>query len=130
MSPEQAPGTAARPGRRGRALVRVLVVAAVAVGVTRLLTRGMQWDARQPEPAGFRRGLLHGAAMPLAWPGLLAGQDIRIYADRNTGRTYKLGYTLGVNACGALFFGWSYRRIARLRRAAAGGQRNGPRYTS
>lgn len=80
----------------------------------------MRWDARRTEPAGFGRGLLHGAAMPLAWPGLLAGRDATIYADRNTGRTYKLGYTLGVNVCGALFFGWSYRRISRLRRRVGG----------
>ena len=47
------------------------------------------------------RGVLHGALMPLAWPNLLLGRDVTIYATDNTGRLYKLGYTLGVNGCGA-----------------------------
>ena len=83
--------------------------------VVRGLSAAMRWDGTRPEPAGFGRGMLHGAAMPLAWPGLLFGQDAAIYAANNTGRTYKLGYTSGVNLCGALFFGVAYRRLARLR---------------
>src|SRR2546422_291450 len=40
-------------------------------------------------PAGFTRGLVHGALMPLAMPNLLVGYDVAIYAPNNTGRTYK-----------------------------------------
>jgi hypothetical protein len=64
-------------------------------------------------PAGFTYGLLHGAIMPMAMPALLAGQDVTIYAEYNTGRTYKLGYTFGINICGIVVFGtafWSPQR--------------------
>lgn len=64
--------------------------------------------------AGFARGMLHGALMPLAMPSLATGHDVPIYSENNTGRTYKLGYTVGVNACGALFFGavfWRFRSV-------------------
>ena len=73
-------------------------------------------------PSGFLDGVRHGASMPLALPRLLFGHDTTIYAASNTGRTYKLGYTAGVNGCGALFFGISYWRLtrwARARRSAA-----------
>lgn len=66
-------------------------------------------------PAGFARGLLHGALMPLAMPNLIAGQDATIYSPLNTGRPYKLGYTVGVNGCGLLFFGFFFWRLRRLR---------------
>ncbi|MBA4147422.1 MAG: hypothetical protein H0X66_04850 [Verrucomicrobia bacterium] len=71
------------------------------------------------KPAGFVHGMLHGALMPLALPNLLVGNDVSIYADTNTGRTYKLGYTVGVNACGALFFGVMYFRVSRWRKGRA-----------
>lgn len=71
------------------------------------------------QPAGLVRGFLHGAIMPLAMPGLLIGWDAEIYSPRNTGRTYKLGYTLGVDVCGAAFFGWSFRRWSRWRKSGA-----------
>ncbi len=67
-------------------------------------------------PAGFGRGLLQGALMPMALPNLLVGRDVSIYAATNTGVKYKLGYTAGVNACGALFFGLLYWRVSRWRR--------------
>jgi hypothetical protein len=59
--------------------------------------------------------------MPLALPNLLVGHDVAIYAADNTGRTYKLGYTLGVNLCGLLFFGLFFWRVRRWRRGASGG---------
>jgi hypothetical protein len=67
-------------------------------------------------PAGFSRGVIHGALMPAALPRLLIGQDVTIYAPENTGRTYKLGYTVGVNGCGAIFFGINFWRLGRLRK--------------
>ena len=68
--------------------------------------------------AGFGRGMAHGALMPMALPSLLMGQDVEIYAARNSGRAYKLGYIIGINLCGLVFFGSAFWRPAR--RAGAG----------
>jgi len=68
-------------------------------------------------PAGFGRGILQGALMPMALPNLLIGNDVTIYSARNTGLPYKLGYTVGVNMCGALFFGVFFVRLSRWRRS-------------
>jgi hypothetical protein len=54
--------------------------------------------------------------MPLALPNLLVGDDVTIYAPENVGRPYKLGYTVGVNGCGLLFFGFFFWRVRRWRR--------------
>jgi len=80
----------------------------------------MRWDSRIATPPGFGRGLLHGALMPLAWPTLLAGRDQTVYAERNEGRPYKLGYSMGVNVCGLAFFGWFFARIRKWTRREAG----------
>jgi len=64
-------------------------------------------------PAGFFVGMADGALMPMAMPALFAGKDMPIYAANNVGRLYKLGYTVGVNACGAIFFGVLFWRVAR-----------------
>lgn len=69
------------------------------------------------KPAGFIHGVVQGALMPIALPNLAVGKDVPIYATRNTGRTYKLGYTIGVNACGLVFFGFFFWRVRRLRSA-------------
>ncbi len=84
-----------------------------------LLNKATAHTNADPSPAGFGRGALHGAMMPLALPGLLMGRDISIYAASNAGRAYKLGYTVGVNACGLLFFGVFFWRLARWRRAGS-----------
>jgi hypothetical protein len=75
---------------------------------------------RSPNPAGFLRGMLQGALMPCALPNLLVGNDVVIYAANNTGVGYKLGYTCGVNACGALFFGLFFWRVNRWRKRMSG----------
>lgn len=80
----------------------------------------MRWDSRIATPPGFGRGLLHGALMPLAWPTLLAGRDQTVYAERNEGRPYKLGYSMGVNVCGLTFFGWFFARLRKWTRREAG----------
>lgn len=81
------------------------------------LGRLTEWVSRDAirSDAGFARGMLHGAAMPLALPKLALGNDVAIYASANQGRPYKLGYTLGVNLCGALFFGGVFLRVSRWR---------------
>lgn len=59
--------------------------------------------------AGFWLGLAHGALMPAAFPCLLAGEDVPIFAANNTGRTYKIGFLCGINFCGLVFFGLGFR---------------------
>ena len=94
-------------------LIVILIVATIMIGVVNRSSRRLDLST---EPAGFGRGFLHGALMPMALPNLVIGQDVTIYAPSNTGRLYKLGYTVGVNGCGALFFGMFFWRITRLRR--------------
>ena len=77
--------------------------------ISRRLDRGMR-------PAGFARGLMQGAMMPAAMPNLLVGHDIAIYSVNNNGVFYKLGYTMGVNSCGAVFFGAFFWRVNRWRK--------------
>ena len=91
----------------------ILIVATIMVGVVNRSSRRLDLSTA---PAGFGRGLLHGALMPMALPNLVIGQDVTIYAPSNTGRFYKLGYTAGVNGCGALFFGMFFWRINRWRK--------------
>jgi hypothetical protein len=59
--------------------------------------------------AGFWLGTVHGFLMPAALPSLLAGEDVPIFAAKNTGRNYKLGYIAGINLCGLIFFGLAFR---------------------
>ena len=71
---------------------------------------------RPDHVAGFHMGLLHGILMPAALPGLLAGQNLPIYAPNNSGRPYNIGYIFGINTCGTIFFGvafWQPRRKQR-----------------
>ena len=66
---------------------------------------------------GFWLGSAHGALMPIALPSLLLGKDVPIYAEKNQGRIYKLGYIAGINVCGFLFFGLSFWQPSRDRAA-------------
>lgn len=101
---------------RGR-IIRLLGTVACALTIGWLSGIALRFDARLQTLPGFGRGMLHGALMPLAWPTLLTGHDQEIYSAHNLGRTYKLGYSLGVNVCGAVFFGWFFWRLQKWRRA-------------
>lgn len=68
---------------------------------------------------GFGYGLMHGALMPMALPALVMGQEVSIYHEANTGRTYKLGYIVGINLCGLVVFGSLFWRPARPGKAPA-----------
>jgi hypothetical protein len=106
-------GTAKRPRWSVATRLASIILLAFAIGwVLNQVSRRLEASQR---PAGFTRGLLQGALMPAAMPNLLVGRDVAIYTENNTGVFYKLGYTLGVNACGALFFGMFYWRIKRWR---------------
>ena len=97
-------------------LKRLALKAATFLLLGLLLGFGYDWAAPRfygPERvAGFQLGVLHGALMPVALPSLLLGKDVPIYADKNQGRIYKLGYIAGINACGFVFFGLAFWRPA------------------
>ena len=104
------PAKVVSPARR---LSGILVRVAGCVCMGFLMGAAMNWSARRTtpdQPAGFWWGVAHGALMPATLPTLLVGKDAAIYAPHNTGVSYKLGYTMGVNGCGALFFGLAFWR--------------------
>ena len=104
-------------GRRWwRISTRVTAFLLLAALIAALLNRISASLERSARPAGFSRGVLQGALMPMAMPNLLVGRDVTIYAQNNTGVSYKLGYTAGVNGCGAIFFGVLFWRLHRLRK--------------
>ena len=105
------------PRRLWAVLKRVIFLVALGCAIGWTLNRTEAHFEKSAEPAGFGRGLVQGALMPIALPNLVFGHDVVIYAAHNTGRTYKIGYTLGVNGCGLIFFGFFFWRIRRLRRA-------------
>jgi hypothetical protein len=114
MTDKQVKVTAAQ--RLGRILVRVGAVMLVALAIGAALNRISASMERSLRPAGFSRGILQGALMPMAMPNLLVGRDVTIYSQNNTGVSYKLGYTTGVNGCGAIFFGFFFWRVNQWKR--------------
>lgn len=103
--------------RWARVALRVASFVLIAALIGMVLNRISASLERSAHPAGFTRGVVQGALMPMSFPNLLIGRDITIYAQNNTGVSYKLGYTTGVNACGALFFGLVFWRINRFRKS-------------
>ena len=96
-------------------VITIKIIALTAISLALIFAQG--WAApryyRPDYVAGFYTGLLEGALMPAALPGLLGGKDVPIYAANNEGRGYKIGYIVGLNTCGTLFFGvafWQPRR--------------------
>ena len=96
--------------------MRLALVVSVAVGVGLVLRQVGRHLDRRSGTAGFGQGLFQGAMMPLAFPTLALGIDSSIYAVNNNGVPYKLGYTMGVTGCGAVFFGVVFSRLSRWRR--------------
>jgi hypothetical protein len=96
-------------------LRRVAFLIALGFAIGWVLNHAEAALERQHEPAGFVRGLVQGALMPITMPNLIFGHDVAIYAVINTGRTYKIGYTLGVNTCGLIFFGFFFWRVRRMK---------------
>jgi hypothetical protein len=105
------------PWRMILSRVLMIVVLAALVGFT--LNQISLFLQRSHQPAGFIRGMVQGALMPMSFPNLLVGNDVVIYSSQNTGVHYKLGYTLGVNVCGLIFFGFFFWRLRRLKKWAA-----------
>ncbi len=119
MSGDATPITT-EPSRRRRFLLSVMTFLIMVFFIGWLLNQASRFLDRQGRPAGFGVGVLQGALMPLALPNLAVGHDVVIYSSNNTGRMYKLGYTVGVNGCGLLFFGLFFWRVGRLRRGFQG----------
>ncbi len=112
--------SARRPGpfsRGVRLAGRVALIIVVTYGFGWVLNKSATSADARANAAGFGTGMLHGALMPGAMPTLLLGKDVVIYAANNNGRLYKLGYTCGVNAMGAFFFGSFYFRLSRWRKS-------------
>ncbi|MBI3849273.1 MAG: hypothetical protein HY298_03125 [Verrucomicrobia bacterium] len=114
MSDTQAKVAAPRWGKRFLPRLILALLLAAAIGWT--LKRVSVAINESTHPAGLVQGIVQGAMMPLALPNLLVGVDVPIYAQDNTGLTYKLGYTVGVNGCGAIFFGIFFWRLNRWRK--------------
>jgi hypothetical protein len=99
-----------------RLTLRLALIVIITYGFGWVLNKSATSSDTRPQAAGFGRGMLHGALMPGAMPSLLFGKDVVIYSANNNGRLYKLGYTCGVNAMGAFFFGSFYLRLSRWRK--------------
>ena len=102
-------------------LRRIALLVALGFAIGWALNHAEAALERRHEPAGFARGVVQGALMPITMPNLIFGHDVVIYAANNTGRTYKIGYTLGVNGCGLIFFGIFFWRVRKLKLRAAKG---------
>jgi hypothetical protein len=113
---------AAKSTYRKKGWLKVIFRVVLILGLATLIGGGLNLVAKslnaRTQPAGFRQGILQGALMPMAMPNLLIGKDVTIYSQNNTGLSYKLGYTAGVNVCGAIFFGLFFWRVTRWRRGA------------
>ena len=112
--------------RIGSIIYRVGFILVVAFMIGLLLNKISAHFEHDTRPAGFFRGMLQGALMPMSMPNLLFGKEVTIYSLRNTGLTYKLGYTLGTNTCGAIFFGLFFWRLTRWRKAGKGSELANP----
>ncbi|MFZ1074026.1 MAG: hypothetical protein WAO21_11415 [Verrucomicrobiia bacterium] len=96
----------------------IKIVALTLLGVGLGIAQGWA-SSRSYKPdhvAGFNLGVVHGILMPAALPGLLLGNNLPIYAPNNTGRTYNIGFAVGINCCGTLFFGISFWQPRRRRK--------------
>jgi len=113
---DKVPETRSGKGLRIARRMAVFLLLAALIGAT--LNHVAASLDRSSRPAGFTRGVLQGALMPMSLPNLLVGRDVTIYSQNNTGVSYKLGYTTGVNACGALFFGVVFWRVSRLKKSS------------
>ncbi len=91
--------------RRGAWLKKAALFLAVAVAFGWFYGWASPLAFPKDSRAGFALGMLHGALMPMALPSLALGKDVAIYASDNTGRAYKLGYIVGIDVCGLIFFG-------------------------
>ncbi len=108
----------AAPSRLSKAkliTIKIVVLTALALALGFVQSWASSRCYKPDQVAGFHMGVLHGILMPAALPGLLMGNDLPIYAPNNTGRTYNIGFAVGVNCCGTIFFGISFWQPRRRR---------------
>ena len=101
---------AASPCLSKAKVLAIKIIALTTLGLALGFTQGWA-SSRYYGPkhvAGFHFGVLHGILMPATLPGLLMGNDLPIYAPNNAGRPYNIGFILGINFCGTVFFGISF----------------------
>ena len=94
-------------------IIKIIVLTAISVGLGFTYEWASSRYYRADYVAGIPAGFLEGAVMPAALPGLLMGHDTPIYAPNNLGRPYNIGFILGLNISGTIFFGvafWQPRR--------------------
>jgi len=104
LAPSQNATITSSPNWRGQAIkIAALVLMSLALGFG--YDRAAPGTYTREREAGFFTGMMHGALMPAALPTLVFGKDFPIYARNNVGRGYNIGFILGLNACGTLFFG-------------------------
>jgi hypothetical protein len=97
-------------------IIKIIVLTAISLALGFTQSWASSRFYKPDYVAGFRTGLLEGALMPAALPGLVMGHDLPIYAPNNLGPPYKIGYILGLNTCGTLFFGIAFFQPRRRRR--------------
>jgi hypothetical protein len=103
-APNQNAAFTASPNVRGQAIkIAALVLMSLALGFG--YDRAAPRTYAPERVCGFFTGMMHGALMPAALPTLVFGKDLPIFAPNNVGRGYKIGFILGLNTCGTLFFG-------------------------
>ncbi len=113
--------TPAPQSKTKAAIIKICVLTVLGVS----LGAAQGWESsrhyKTAQPAGFHRGVWHGILMPTALPGLLLGNDLPIYAPNNSGRPYNIGFIMGINFCGTVFFSigfWQPRRSRSVEAAA------------
>jgi hypothetical protein len=97
----------------GLTLVQFIIFKCVVMAIFVFLLACLQgWAAKSSYKAencaDFKMGVVHGILMPAAFPALMAGHNLPVYAPNNNGCNYKIGLLLGLNACGTVFFGLAY----------------------
>jgi ABC-type Fe3+ transport system permease subunit len=96
-----------------KSLITAVRLVAIGVMLGWLYAWASPWAYPREGKLGFGHGCVHGALMPMALPSLVMGNDVEIFAANNSGRGYKLGYIIGINVCGLVFFGsafWSPKK--------------------
>jgi hypothetical protein len=98
------------PAWRKHIAKRSVILALLGVVLSLIQGCAASWSYAPERQAGLPVGVLHGVLLPAALPALLLGKDVPIYAPNTTGRPYKIGYILGLNLCGTVFFGAAFWR--------------------